>query len=331
MLSSVPDDIDKREGSIIWDALTPAAVELAEVYIQLDAILALAFVSTSNGKFLEHRTSELGINRNSPTATIRYAEFSIKVEIGERFFVDDLYFVVVESGFTAKIECETPGEIGNRPVTGAILLPVNHIGGLTSAVLGDIIIDGVDIEEDSKLKERYEQRVKSLAAGGNIADYIRWAKEVAAVGDAICIPLWNGRGTVKVVIVDRNGDPASTDLVQEVQNYIDPVPGEGEGKAPIGATVTVVAPTVIIINVSVTLTYISGNDPTTVMVDVETAIGDLIKGFKIGDNVRYAAIASTIYNVSGVDDYSNLLVNDGTANIAVAIDEKAVKGTVTLT
>ena len=30
MLARVPNDLDKREGSIIYDALAPAAVELAE-------------------------------------------------------------------------------------------------------------------------------------------------------------------------------------------------------------------------------------------------------------------------------------------------------------
>ena len=33
MLSRVPDSLDKREGSIIYDALAPAAAELAQMYI----------------------------------------------------------------------------------------------------------------------------------------------------------------------------------------------------------------------------------------------------------------------------------------------------------
>ena len=38
-LSRVSDSIDKREGSIIYDALAPACYELAEVYMQLRSIL----------------------------------------------------------------------------------------------------------------------------------------------------------------------------------------------------------------------------------------------------------------------------------------------------
>ena len=35
MLDTVPTQIDKREGSIIYDALGPAAAELAQMYILL--------------------------------------------------------------------------------------------------------------------------------------------------------------------------------------------------------------------------------------------------------------------------------------------------------
>ena len=35
MLANVPDDLDKREGSVIWDALAPAALELDTAYMFL--------------------------------------------------------------------------------------------------------------------------------------------------------------------------------------------------------------------------------------------------------------------------------------------------------
>ncbi len=39
MLSKIPSDMDKREGSIIYDALAPVALELQLMYIELDNIL----------------------------------------------------------------------------------------------------------------------------------------------------------------------------------------------------------------------------------------------------------------------------------------------------
>ena len=36
MLDRIPDDMDKSEGAVIYDALAPAAVELQLMYIELD-------------------------------------------------------------------------------------------------------------------------------------------------------------------------------------------------------------------------------------------------------------------------------------------------------
>ncbi|HCU3121441.1 TPA: phage tail protein, partial [Clostridioides difficile] len=38
MLDSVPDTFDKREGSIIYNALAPVAIELTETYIAMDEL-----------------------------------------------------------------------------------------------------------------------------------------------------------------------------------------------------------------------------------------------------------------------------------------------------
>ena len=39
MLDRVPSDVDKREGSIVYDALAPAAVEIQLMYTELHAVL----------------------------------------------------------------------------------------------------------------------------------------------------------------------------------------------------------------------------------------------------------------------------------------------------
>ena len=45
-LSRVPDTIDKREGSIIYDALAPACYELAGFYLELDAAYENVFIDS---------------------------------------------------------------------------------------------------------------------------------------------------------------------------------------------------------------------------------------------------------------------------------------------
>ena len=57
MMDRVPNNIDKREGSIIYDALAPAAVELAQMYIELDVILNETFADTASREYLIRRAS----------------------------------------------------------------------------------------------------------------------------------------------------------------------------------------------------------------------------------------------------------------------------------
>ena len=48
MLNKIPSSMDKREGSIIYDALAPAAVELTQLYMDLDLTLNETFADTAS-------------------------------------------------------------------------------------------------------------------------------------------------------------------------------------------------------------------------------------------------------------------------------------------
>ena len=58
MLDRVPEGMDKREGSIIYDALAPSAVELQNTYIELDWILKQIFADTADRNYLISRWAE---------------------------------------------------------------------------------------------------------------------------------------------------------------------------------------------------------------------------------------------------------------------------------
>ena len=63
MLSRLPDDIDKRQGSVVWDLLAPKAAELAQAYIQMDTVLNLGFPDSTTGDLLERKVAEQGLER----------------------------------------------------------------------------------------------------------------------------------------------------------------------------------------------------------------------------------------------------------------------------
>lgn len=171
------------------------------------------------------------------------------------------------------------------------------------------------------MRERYYTKVRTPATSGNKWHYLNWAKEVIGVGDARVFPLWNGNGTVKIVIINSNKRAADSILINNVANYI-------EDNRPIGANVTVVSATEKPININVTLVIDSKNYVLeNIKTDIERNIVEYLKKIAfVSDYVSYAQIGNIIFNTEGVIDYSSLLLNNGTANITINNEEVAVLG-----
>lgn len=228
MLDRVPSDVDKRQGSIIYDALAPAAAELAEAYKELDTNINLFFATTSSGEFLERRTADYGVTRKPATKARRKGMFydgggdPFDVPIGSRFSVGGLNFVTLERLAPGEfiLECEAAGSSGNS-VLGS-MMPIDYVNGLARAELTDVLVAGEDEETDAALRARYLLRVRSPSSSGNKADYVNWALEVPGVGGVSVVPVRDGPGTVSVAIIDTNKAPASQSLIDAVQNYIAP-------------------------------------------------------------------------------------------------------------
>jgi len=331
-LSRVSDDIDSREGSIIYDALAPACAELAQIYIELDNQLNQTFADTASGEFLEKRCAEFGVNRNTATKSVRKGVFTgAQPQLGDRFGLNELTYIVtdISGGLSnTQLTCEQAGIVGNRDIGN--LLPITNIAGLETATLSDILVNGEDEQTDANLRAEFKEVVNNPVYQGNANNYKDWANTVSGVGGVNVIPVWDGANTVKVVIIDSDKTGASGTLVTNVQNYIDPNQnGDGEGVAPIGAIVTVVSASEIVINVSATLTLEAGFNLTTVTSSFEAKLVDYLKAiaFSSDTTVRYSQIGSLILDTPGITDYTNLLLNSATSNVAIANTEVAVLGT----
>lgn len=337
MLDSISLNVDKREGSLIYNALAPAAFELAQMYVELENWLSLVFAHTSSGVYLDKRCNEIGIQRNPATKAIRKGEFNIEVPVGTRFGIDNITYKVIEiiENHDYKLECETAGETGNNQI-GA-LLPIDYVDGLTNATLTDVLIPGEDEETDESLLNKFNTRVKKSSTSGNIYHYLEWTNEVDGVGAARIIPLWSGQNTVKILIVGGDMLPASSELIADVQEYIDPSSeGIGHGKAPIGATCTVAS----VESTSLDITAnISGTSASNVVDNFSQKLKEYFKelitnDWQTKDNyvVSYAKIGSllleSIADAGGID-YSNLTINAGNSNIQLS-NKIPVIGTVTL-
>lgn len=331
MLDNVSADVDKREGSIIYDALAPCAVELVSAYIAFDSMLNETFGDTASREYLIRLCAERGIAPYPATNAICTVEFTgAEVPVGNRFTGGDATYTYLGNN---QVQCEQAGTIGNEYI-GAIV-PIDYVQGLETAEIVEIAIYGEDEEETEALRTRYFSSFDAKAYGGNRKDYEEKTLEQSGVGAVKITPVWNGAGTVKVTILDAVFGKATDALIESVQNVFDPnIDGMGDGLAPIGHVVTVDTVTEIPINVSTTISYDSGYGWNECGVQITAAIENYLlslrKEWSNNTNlvVRIAQIDSAILNVHGVIDVADTTLNDADSNLTLTEFELPVLGVI---
>lgn len=338
MLDAVPNDVDKREGSIIFDALAPAALELVNMYVQLDNVLNETFADTASREFLVRRASERGITPEPATKAILKGQFNIDIPIGSRFSLEKLNYAAIERISTGvyRMECETPGTGGNRQL--GKLIPIDYIEGLTSAKLTELLMPGEDEEDTEVFRKRYLDSLTSLAFGGNQADYKQKVSAIDGVGGVKVVPTPMGGGTVGLILKSADmGAPSST-LLSEVKEAVDPTDqsGKGVGIAPIGHKVYVMGAQWVTVNIAFSITYQSGWNWAMVGPSAEKAIdgyflelctrwpedGDIV--------VRLSQIEMRLLNLKGVLDVTGTTLNGSAQNLLLSEGKLPKRGTVSV-
>ena len=204
-LQNIPNNIDKREGSIIFNAIAPCCLELSNLYHKLQNAIDLIFLDTSAGDYLDRYVNQFNFKRNKATQALRKGEFNIEIPIDSMFSDGNLSYEVIErigSTFNYILKCTTYGNVGNN-YRGS-LTPISYINNLTRAELTDIIKIGQDIEDDDSVRARFIEYIKRPEFGGNISDYKKKALSLNNVGGVKVIPVWNGAGTVKLILSSTN-------------------------------------------------------------------------------------------------------------------------------
>ncbi len=196
MLGRVPDKLDKREGSLIWDTHSPTAIELQILYIELETILREAYGDTASREFLILRCRERGVYPREATRAVLRGVFVPDglAAAGQRFNIGDVNYV-----FTGKrvgdekggweVECEMPGKIGNQYF--GRMIPMEYIKGLQSAELTEVLVPGEEEEETEDLRQRYFASFDENVFGGNRADYLKRTNDIPGVGRTKVTRVWN--------------------------------------------------------------------------------------------------------------------------------------------
>lgn len=332
MLDAAPAGIDTRQGAIYYDAVAACALKLASFYVDAGIILELVSVTTATGTYLDDKGQEYGVTRNPATpAKYLFIYEGTKPEAGTRFFADNLYFFLEEDDGALYLVSEVGGEDANNILEGTRATPINTVDGLTRAEFGSLVEPGQDTESDEDYRSRIQDKIGGPAQNGNKHHYKSWCEEIAGVGRARIIPLWNGENTVKGVLLDPDGLPVSETVVERVQEHIDPGgTGLGEGVANIGAHFTAAAAVPVAITVSCTITLADGYSLDSIQEATTASVRAYLKGLALNTAddeemvVRISSIGAMIHALPGVVDYADLTVNDGTGNISVAGDHVAV-------
>ena len=311
--------VSTYEGTFAYDVLASNSIEFAKQEVEREEMYKSAFAETASGDYLTLIAEDHGVIRKDATAAV--GDVVVKgngtIPIGTLFQTEaGITFATTASATikneaTIPVKCTEAGVLGNVSAGTVTVIPIS-IPGITSVTNPEPMTDGFDQENDDDLYERFHFHVTQPATSGNVTHYIEWASSIPGVGHVKVLPIWQGPGTVKVLITDANGEPASPTLLNTVKAYIESV-------RPIGAEVTVVTPALFDLTIKLTVTSGSG--------DADYIKSMLNKYFVsrnfTGTTISYAKVGNMILTdaKTGVDDYSGLLINDATGNISVTDDQ----------
>ena len=333
-------EFDYREGSMIFNANAPAAMELTMLYSWMDVVLKESFVQTASRRFLLLKCEEQGIDTAQFAATYCTvkAQFDAEIPIGSRWNCD-MYnytvteFIEIDNGmWTYYMDCETSGSAPNMTI--GEITPINYVNNdLHNATIVEVTTTAQDAWTDDDIRSTYIDYVNNIASDGNVAQYKKWARGYPGISKCKVFPLWNGANTVKVSILDEDSLPCTQDFVAEFQNYLDPgVTGMGDGVAPIGAFVTVSTPTTKTINVKADVVVKENYNSDEVFSMMTETLSVYFREISFEKStVSYMSVGAVLSDVDGVDFINNLKINNSTANISLNDEQVPGIGTATWT
>lgn len=232
------------------------------------------------------------------------------------------------AGIVLAVEAVEAGQDGNLSALAITNLDTPNVG-VDSVYNANPITSGEEVETDEALRTRILFEFEGQG-GGSENDYRRWALSIAGVGRVFVNPVWLGPGTVQVVVMQEDGDAVSPEIVDAVQQYLDPIPGLGRGVAPVGAEVTVQTPAVVNIAVAGTVTFATGysldggGGTIATRAQIEQALSDYVDNLDVGEDVIYEHVKAQLFRVEGVYNVSGVTVNGGTADVALTSDPAQV-------
>ena len=350
MMANLPENIDDMPGGFPYDFTMPTAIEKAElINFVAPRILMIIFPQFAWGDWLDLHGDGCGLKRREATKASGYVnltgENGVEIAAGTVFctpatdttpsieFESTELVVVSEGSAKVPISAVQTGTSSNV-AAGTITLALNPITGINSITNLFAITGGTEEEEDDVFRERImdANANKGTSYIGNVADYRRWAMEVAGVGSVTVIPTPDGvGGKVKIIVVDANGQPANESILKEVYDHIMAPNDPLDRLAPAGASIEVVAPTTGNINYSANIALNEIGNIETVKTEFISSLAEYYEVAKKEGVLRYSRIYAILSNTTGVKDFNSLKIDGNTENLVIDKESFPFTGTVDFT
>lgn len=351
LLSYVPDDLNKREGSLIRTSLAACAWAIEGMYLDLAYVQAQSYGETASTEYLDYIAGEQGLTRKPATPAVRYARFNMSPPIGTQFRLngvsENIYYTLLtaatnspdasypDNPYLGEVTCTEAGTIGN--VYSGSLGTVDFVAGLTSALLLGIATPGTDVETDDSLRERWREAVGRIEFGGNIQAYRNFILSQPGIGAVQVYPVYNGPGTVLCSAINSDYEPLTTAQVDALQMLVCPPEAgnlnpsaNGYGMAPIGARVVITTPNAVPVSITADVKILSSSSRTIGEIQTEAAakITEYIKSICMDWGTmsawNLAHYSMTLYlnkvlgilnNLDGVEVASSVLINGSASDL----------------
>lgn len=349
MMESLPVDIDDMPGGFPYDFTMPAALEKDElINYHLVRALMIAFPQYAWDEWLDLHGRQAHLARHQPKS----ASGRVKVTgVPGSVVAKGTVFCTPATDTGPSVEFAAVEEIGLGE-DGTALVPVLAVeSGIGSNVAAHTVTlmakpdklvteltnpepmtGGTERENDDSFYDRIaDEYDNSLTFLGNDSDYIRWAKEAGA-GDCSVIPAADGPGTVKLVLVDGNGQPANEKLLQEVYHYIVSPEDRSRRLLPTACAELFCVPTVAV-RVDFVMTGLLCEEtvtPEQIKQEFLAALKKVYTSAKKQGVLRYNDVRPVFSDIAGVLDFDSFLMNGEMKNIPLGVEEYPETGLIEL-
>ena len=341
-LDNLKNPLSKMEGTFNFDIAATFGITAEEVYRELEFWEKQTFIDTATeDEYVNKHALMFGVKRRLGTK----AKGTVKVTGKANSIIDENTIFLNRDGIKYKslrkeylspsgvaeieIECLSEGKVGNAAIGEIATFEIQNTN-IYSVINEKEITNGYDKEPNSILVARAKEKATRPAHSGNIYDYEQWAKQVDGVGKVLVKPLWNGNGTVKVLVANYNNDIADSSLIQKVRERI-----QRDDGRPVGADVTVNSFTAKNINVSIQVILKTGFSISDVKEKIESLLKAVIKTGSATFEKANKSILSinrlekAILEIEGIND-DFVKVNNSNSNLEIAEDEILIVGTVVI-